>query len=237
MIVRKADERGHNTISWLDSYHTFSFGSYYDPRWTHFHKLLVVNDDTIAPGMGFGTHPHQDMEIITYVTNGQIQHKDSMGSLGIINPGEIQVMTAGTGVAHSEFNASNEAPVHLFQIWILPKEKRLTPRYDQKRVFQPHEMNFLKLIASSHSNDDSIMKLNADAQIWTGRYDRKKIFSFQPELYDNFWLQMVGGSLEINGKTYTVGDAVGISDKGKIDISINENGAEFLILEVDTFKG
>jgi redox-sensitive bicupin YhaK (pirin superfamily) len=236
MIIRKADERGHNNISWLDSYHTFSFGNYYDPRWTHFHKLLVVNDDTIAPGMGFGSHPHQDMEIITYVTNGQLQHRDSMGSLGIINPGEIQVMTAGTGVTHSEFNASEETPVHLFQIWILPREKGLTPRYDQRRVFGPLEMNFMKLIASSHASDDSIIKLNADAQIWTGRYDQKKIFSFQPDLYDNFWLQMVAGSMEIDGKTYTVGDAVGISAKGKVDITINENGAEFLIFEVDTMN-
>jgi len=236
MIIRRADERGHNNMSWLNTYHTFSFASYYDPKWTHFHNLRVINDDTIAPGMGFGTHPHKDMEIITYVTNGQLRHRDSMGSMGIINPGEIQVMTAGTGVSHSEFNASEEEPTHLFQIWIQPKEKNLKPRYDQKRVFQPQEMNFLKLIASSNAGDGSIIKLNADAQIWCGRYDQKKIFSFQPELYDNFWLHVVGGSMEISGKKYSIGDAIGISDKGKIDITINENGAEFLIFEVDTWN-
>lgn len=236
MIIRRADERGHNNLSWLNTYHTFSFADYYDPEWIQFNKLRVINDDTIAPGMGFGTHPHRDMEIITYVTNGQLRHRDSMGNLGVINPGEIQVMTAGTGVSHSEFNASEEAPTHLFQIWIQPNAKGLKPRYEQKRILAPDEMNFLKLIASSHASDDSIIKLNADAQIWCGKFNRKKIFSFQPELYENFWLHMVAGSAEINGKKYSIGDAIGITKKEKIDITVNENGAEFLIFEVDTLR-
>lgn len=237
MITRKAQDRGHNVISWLDSYHTFSFGQYYDPNWTHFHKLLVINDDTIAPSMGFGTHPHRDMEIITYVTHGQLKHKDSMGSLGIITPGEIQVMTAGSGVAHSEFNDLNDTPTHLFQIWILPKEKNLKPRYDQKRVFNNEDTNFLKLIASSHAQDGNIMRLNADAQIWAARYDHGAKITFRPDHYEHFWIQMVKGSMSVNGSHYSVGDGIGIENRGLADIEVHANGAEFLIFEVDTFVG
>ncbi len=235
MIIRKAEERGQNTISWLDSFHTFSFGNFYDPNWTHFNQLLVINDDTIAPGMGFGKHPHKDMEIITYVTEGRLRHQDSMGSLGIITPGEIQVMSAGTGITHSEFNDLKEAPTHLFQIWVHPKTNDLKPRYDQKRVFSPEEINFFKIIATSDSNlaSENIVVLNANAVFWLGRYNHATDLDFKPKNYKNFWLQMVRGSLVINGQTFSAGDGIGFKDAEAIKLSINDAGAEFLIMEVD----
>ena len=233
MIIRKALERGHNTISWLDSFHTFSFGHFYDPKWTHFNQLLVINDDTIAPGMGFGKHPHKDMEIITYVTDGQLRHEDSMGNLGIITPGEIQVMSAGTGITHSEFNDLKDAPTHLFQIWVHPKANNLMPRYDQKRVFYPEEKNFFKVIASPQSTSENVVSLNANAQFWLGRYSHAVDLDFKPELFSNFWLQMVRGSLTINKDMFSAGDGIGFSHSDAIRLSINDAGAEFLIIEVD----
>lgn len=232
MIIRKANERGHNTISWLDSYHTFSFGHFYDPKWTNFNQLLVINDDTIAPGMGFGTHPHRDMEIITYVTDGELRHQDSMGSLGIITPGEIQVMSAGTGIAHSEYNHQSDTPVHLFQIWVHPKAKNLKPRYDQKRVFSPEEMNFIKVIAAPDESDNVPVTLNADAQFWLGRYNRSETLIFAPRKFSQYWLQMVKGSLTINGQTFSTGDGAGFIDSERIELKMNDDGAEFLIIEV-----
>lgn len=148
MIIRKAEERGHNVISWLDSWHSFSFGHYYDPKWQGFNGLLVVNEDFIAPSMGFGMHPHRDMEILTFVISGELRHEDSMGNLGIIRPGEIQVMSAGTGIYHSEYNNRQTDRTHLLQIWVLPDRKNHKPRYDQKTVFNAEDMNFLKVIAA-----------------------------------------------------------------------------------------
>jgi quercetin 2,3-dioxygenase len=230
MLVRKSNERGKNNISWLDANHTFSFGHYYDPRWTHFNKLLVINEDTIAPGMGFGTHPHSDMEIITYVIKGEIKHRDSLGSIGSITPGEIQVMSAGTGVAHSEFNGLIDAPTHLLQIWVMPSKEGLKPRYDQKRVYKEEETNFLKIIASA--DDKGEIQLNAEARIWLGRFDQKTVVNFSPELYKQYWIQIVKGDLEIAGQKFKNGDGIGFSDGEKIAIDIKEGGAEFLILEV-----
>lgn len=232
MIIRKAFERGHNSISWLDSYHTFSFAHYRDPKWTHFNKLLVINEDTIAPAMGFGTHPHKDMEIITYVTHGQLRHQDSMGSLGLITPGEIQVMSAGTGITHSEFNNLQDAPTHLLQIWIHPQKKGLEPRYEQKRIYAEDEINFFKVIASPDEMYEDAVKLNADAQIWLGRYDKSTTLHYSPDLFDQYWIQMIKGSIEINNQTYLPGDGIGIENALELNIHVHKDGAEFMILEV-----
>lgn len=231
MLIRKSYERGKNNIAWLDANHSFSFGHYYDPRWTNFHKLLVINEDTIAPAMGFGTHPHKDMEIITYVIDGEIKHRDSMGSLGVITPGEIQVMSAGTGVAHSEYNNLPDRPTHLLQIWVHPIKNNLTPRYAQKRVYQNSEMNFFKVIAGATESADAIA-LNAEAQIYLGKYDSAKELAFSPKHFKNFWLQLVSGDITIKGVSFSAGDGIGFSNEEAINIQIGANGAEFLILEV-----
>ena len=231
MLIRKSAERGKNNISWLDANHTFSFGQYYDPSWTNFHQLLVINEDTIAPAMGFGTHPHKDMEIITYVIDGEIKHRDSMGSLGLITPGEIQVMSAGTGVAHSEHNNLTDKPTHLLQIWVHPSKNNLKPRYDQKRVYEKGEENFFKVIAGIDAGSDAIT-LNAESQIYLGRYNHPVTIDFSPKHFNQYWVQIVRGELTINDQVFKNGDGIGFSNKESISIKAGLNGAEFLILEV-----
>jgi redox-sensitive bicupin YhaK (pirin superfamily) len=234
MIIRKGSERGKNNFGWLEANHSFSFGHYYDPKWTNFHKLLVINQDKIAPSMGFGTHPHRDMEIITYIIEGEIKHQDSMGSTGHIKPGEIQVMSAGTGVTHSEFNHKNDQTTHLLQIWIEPSFDGLKPRYAEKKVFKEGETNFLKNIAGTLESENSI-KLNAEGAIWLGKFDRAKSLEFSPTFYDHFWLQLIEGDVEINGVHLSGGDAVGIENckNSQIKISVEKHGAHFLIFEVN----
>jgi redox-sensitive bicupin YhaK (pirin superfamily) len=236
MLTRKSNERGHNVIDWLDSRHSFSFGHYYDPKWQGFNDLLVINEDYIAAGMGFGTHPHSDMEILTYVISGELRHKDSMGNLGIIKPGEIQVMSAGTGITHSEHNNRNTERTHLLQIWVLPNQKGLTPRYDQKSVFTPDEFNFFKVIAAPFKVENKIetsgVSLNANAVFWLGRYDHSETLDFKPTLFPNYWVQLIKGGMTVNGLSYTAGDAVGFNASEALKITIGDAGAEFLIIEV-----
>jgi redox-sensitive bicupin YhaK (pirin superfamily) len=232
MLVRKSAERGKNNIAWLNANHTFSFGQYRDPKWTHFNQLLVINEDTIAPAMGFGTHPHDNMEIITYIIKGEIKHRDSMGSLGVIKPGEIQVMSAGTGVAHSEYNNLEKDPTHLLQIWVLPNKENLQPRYDQRRVYEEHEENFFKMIAGRSDQAGAIV-LNANAQVWLGKYNQEALIEFTPPLFKNYWIQIVKGDLTILGQTFSAGDGIAFSHKEAITIATSNNASEFLILEVD----
>ncbi|MBC7541040.1 MAG: pirin family protein [Bacteriovorax sp.] len=234
MLTRKSEERGHNEISWLNSWHSFSFGQYYDPKWQGFNQLLVINEDYVAPSMGFGTHPHRDMEIITYVISGELKHQDSMGNLGIIKPGEIQVMSAGTGITHSEHNNKSTEPTHLLQIWVLPNAKNLKPRYDQQNVFDPNEFNFFKVIATpmDQNLESSAVSLNANAQFWLGRYNKSESLSFKPKLFKNYWIQLVKGQLAVNGNTFKAGDAVAYSASEEIKIEVQNSGAEFLIIEV-----
>ncbi len=233
MITRTSEERGHNVISWLDSRHTFSFGQYYDPKWQGFNSLLVINEDFINPSMGFGTHPHKEMEILTYVISGELRHKDSMGSLGIIKPGEIQVMTAGTGVTHSEHNNMSTDRTHLLQIWVLPNQSGLTPRYDQKKIFEADEYNFFKVIAAPFNGATSTgVSLNANAKFWVGRYNKSEEITFKPTLFDHYWVQIIKGDLTINGSSYKSGDALGFDLKEESKITVGSNGAEFLIIEV-----
>lgn len=233
MLTRLSKDRGHNVISWLNSWHSFSFGHYYDPKWQGFNQLLVINEDYIAPSMGFGTHPHRDMEILTYVISGEIKHQDSMGSLGLIKPGEIQVMSAGTGVTHSEHNNMATIETHLLQIWVLPNRQGLKPRYDQQKVFDPNEFNFFKLIAGADkdSNEAPIL-LNANAQFWLGRYDKNAELKFKPKMFKNFWIQLIKGEATINDGLYKAGDAVAFSDAEEVNLFIGNLGAEFLIIEV-----
>lgn len=236
MLIRQSSERGHNVISWLNSWHTFSFGHFYDPKWQGFNDLLVINEDYIAPSMGFGTHPHRDMEILTYVISGELKHQDSMGNIGFIKPGEIQVMSAGTGITHSEHNSKKEQETHLLQIWVLPDSKNIIPRYDQKQVFDQSEFNFFKCIASPMNQNANLSKspvsLNARAQFWLGRYNQSHSLTFKPQLFKNYWIQMVKGELAVNDLTLKAGDAVAFSDHQDAKLDIQSSGAEFLIIEV-----
>lgn len=232
MLTRKSEERGHNVISWLDSYHSFSFGHYYDPKWQGFNDLLVINEDFIAPGMGFGTHPHRDMEILTFVINGELRHQDSMGNLGLIRPGEIQVMSAGTGIYHSEHNNRMTDKTHLLQIWVLPNKQNHTPRYDQKAVFDTNEFNFMKVIAAPFKEESDGVHLNANAKFWLGRFNKAEEIHFKPTLFSHYWIQIIKGSMSINGQNYNAGDAVGFDAGEESHLSIAKIGAEFLMIEV-----
>lgn len=234
MFIRKSNERGHNEISWLNTYHSFSFASYRDPLWQGFHQLLVINEDRIAPATGFGTHPHREMEIITYVISGELRHKDSMGNLGVIKPGEIQVMSAGSGITHSEHNNKDSLETHLLQIWVLPSKLNLTPRYDQQKIFEENEFNFLKCIATpvEFSSSATAVFLNAHAKIWLGRYNKTASLEFKPTLFKHFWIQMIKGELNIADQIIKAGDAMAFEAGESIGLHIVNNGAEFLIIEV-----
>jgi hypothetical protein len=217
MTVRKANERGHANHGWLDSYHTFSFANYYDPEWMGYRSLRVINDDLVMPGMGFGTHPHRDMEIITYVLSGALEHKDSMGNGRIIQPGEVQYMAAGTGVQHSEFNPSSEEAVHLLQIWIQPDRKGTTPHYAEKSLKDAPEGR-LNLVTSKTGRDGSIA-INQDADLWLGKLGGGDRVTHTLAPGRHAWVHVAEGEVSLNGKKLAGGDAVAIDEQGSVELS------------------
>jgi redox-sensitive bicupin YhaK (pirin superfamily) len=216
MTIRRSEERGHADHGWLNARHTFSFAGYYDPEHMGFRSLRVINDDTVAPGAGFGTHPHRDMEIITYILSGALEHKDSMGNGRIIKPGEVQYMAAGTGVQHSEFNPSDKEAVHLLQIWIQPDKKSAKPRYQEKSLARV-KAGQLHLVASKTGRDDSIA-INQDADLFVGKLDAgdKVSHAFQPERHG--WLHVAEGEVELNGQRLSAGDAAAFSAEKSLNI-------------------
>lgn len=211
MTLRKANERGHADHGWLDSWHTFSFAGYYDPAHMGFHSLRVINDDKIAPGAGFGTHPHRDMEIITYVLSGQLEHKDSMGNGRIIKPGEVQYMAAGTGAQHSEFNPSEKEPVHLLQIWIVPDRKGAKPSYAEKS-FANAKTGRLNLVTSKTGRDGSIA-INQDAELHVARLQPGDAVTHELRPGRHAWVHVAQGEVELNGRRLSSGDAAAVSDE------------------------
>ena len=215
--IRKANERGHANHGWLDTYHTFSFANYYDPEWMGYRSLRVINDDLVMPGMGFGTHPHRDMEIITYVLSGALEHKDSMGNGRTIRPGEVQYMAAGTGVQHSEFNPSDEEAVHLLQIWIQPDRKGATPRYAEKSMKDAPEGK-LNLITSKTGRDGSIV-INQDADLWLAKLGEGNRVTHTLAAGRHAWLHVAEGEVSFNGKKLSGGDAVAIDEPGTVELS------------------
>lgn len=217
MKIRKANERGHAEHGWLDTYHTFSFADYHDPQWMGFRSLRVINDDLVAPGMGFGTHPHRDMEIITYILSGALEHKDSMGNGRVIRPGEVQYMSAGTGVRHSEFNPSKDEAVHLLQIWIMPDQKGVQPRYAEKSFSNAKEGE-LHLVTSKAGRDDSIA-IHQDADLWLARLGAGNRVAHKLAAGRHAWLHVAEGEVSLNGKTLNGGDAAAISDEGALELS------------------
>ena len=216
MKILKANERGHANHGWLDSYHTFSFADYYNPDWMGYRSLRVINDDLVMPGMGFGAHPHRDMEIITYILSGKLEHKDSMGNGRVIKPGDIQYMAAGKGVQHSEFNPSKDEAVHLLQIWIQPDAKGMTPRYAEKS-FKDAPTGALNLVTSKTGRDGSIA-IHQDADLWLAKLDTNNRVAHTLKAGRHAWVHIAEGEVKMNGKTLLGGDAVAVDSETTIEL-------------------
>ncbi|MEE9117984.1 MAG: pirin family protein [Calditrichia bacterium] len=231
--IRKAQDRGHSHIDWLDSYHTFSFGEYYDPDHIQFGYLRVINEDRIKPSMGFGTHPHRDMEIITVMLKGELAHKDSIGNGSVIKKGDIQKMTAGSGIMHSELNNLDSAEAHLLQIWITPNRMGLTPGYEQISIDDLDNTDEIKLIASGKVNKgNGIIKINQDIELFLGRLDKNQKVEFSSEDSNKIWVQLISGQISINGKELSAGDGAAINKTAILNIESKEK-SEFLIFEMN----
>jgi redox-sensitive bicupin YhaK (pirin superfamily) len=230
ITIRRSKERGHFDHGWLNTYHTFSFDQYYDPRYMGFRSLRVINEDFVAPGRGFPMHGHRDMEIITYILEGGLRHEDSMGNGSIIRPGDVQRMTAGTGVRHSEKNASDAERVHLLQIWILPNAENLNPGYEQKAFSEEERRGQLRLIAANDGSDDSV-HLNQDVSLYAAILDAGQEVErvMDPSRYG--WIQVARGSITVNGEKAEQGDGVVVV--GEADLIIKaEEPSEILVFDL-----
>ena len=231
--VRKAKERGHADHGWLNTYHTFSFSDFYDPRFMGFRSLRVINEDWVQPGYGFPAHPHRDMEIITYVLEGSLEHKDSMGTGSVIRPGDVQKMSAGTGVRHSEFNHSKTEPVHLYQIWILPEKEGIKPMYEQKAIPAEEKQGKLRLVASpGGGNGSDAVKLYQDAALYAAQL--KKADSVKHELNDGryAWVQVARGAVTVNGQELKAGDGAAVAQEKKLEITGDAESSEVLLFDL-----
>jgi redox-sensitive bicupin YhaK (pirin superfamily) len=228
--IRRSEERGGGNFGWLDTHHTFSFDTYYDPRFMGFHSLRVINEDKVAPASGFPTHPHRDMEIITYILEGKLEHKDSLGAGSIILPGDGQSMTAGRGIRHSEFNPSKTDPVHLLQIWILPEKNGLEPSYEQKSFPETEKRGKLRLIASRDGASGSV-KINQDAQLYVSLLAPGQEVAHEFGTQRHGWLQVAKGAVELNGAKLNQGDGAAISDEQKVKIRGSKD-AEVLLFDL-----
>jgi redox-sensitive bicupin YhaK (pirin superfamily) len=228
--TRKAADRGHANHGWLNTYHTFSFSSYRDPRFMGFRSLRVMNEDWVAPGQGFGTHPHQDMEIVTYVLEGALEHKDSMGNGEVLRPGEFQRMTAGTGITHSEFNPSEADPVHLYQIWLYPEKKGLTPSYEQKNFPASGMDGQLRLVASPNADDGSLL-IHQDARIYLSKLGVGKQVIHEVAPNRHAWLQVLRGTVTLNGEPLNTSDGAAVSDESSLTIQATTD-AEIMLFDL-----
>jgi redox-sensitive bicupin YhaK (pirin superfamily) len=230
ITLRKASDRFHTEIDWLDSWHTFSFGEHHDPRHMGFRALRVINDDTVQPGQGFDTHPHRDMEILTYVLQGALAHRDSTGGGGVIRPGDLQRMSAGTGVAHSEFNASPSDPVYFLQIWIIPDKQGVAPGYEQKSFASPERAGKLRLLASKDGSNGSV-KINQDAAVYGTLLGPGDRVSYDLAPKRNAWIQVARGKVTLNGEALTAGDGAAVTDERKLALQATEP-AEVLLFDL-----
>ncbi len=230
ITVRKSSDRGHANHGWLDTYHTFSFANYYDPDYMGFRSLRVINEDRVQPGAGFGTHPHHDMEIITYVLEGALEHKDSMGNGSVMRPGDVQRMSAGTGVTHSEYNHSAEESVHLLQIWIMPNRRGVEPGYEQKSYSREERTNTLRLIASPDGRDGSVA-IHQDAELYGTVLEKGQSVSHNLASERYGWVQVARGKVSINGTELEQGDGAAISGEEHLEIVGNEM-AEVLLFDL-----
>jgi redox-sensitive bicupin YhaK (pirin superfamily) len=225
--VRRAAERGHAQYDWLDTWHTFSFDTYYDPAQMGFRALRVINEDRVQPGQGFGMHGHRDMEIITYVLEGTLEHRDSLGTGSVLRPGEFQHMSAGTGIRHSEFNPSSTEPVHLYQIWILPKQKGLPPGYEQKIFPENEKRGRLRLVASPDAKDGSLL-IHQDARVYLSTLDGDQEIQHELRPGRHAWLQVLRGAVKLNGQLLYTSDGAAVSGETKLSILAKEHSEVML---------
>ena len=230
ITVRKSSERGHADHGWLNTRFTFSFADYYDPKHEQFRTLRVMNDDRVAGGGGFPMHPHRDMEIVTYVLEGALEHRDSMGNGSVIKPGDIQYMSAGTGVTHSEFNASKTEPVHLYQIWMFPEKRGLKPAYDQKNFGEAEKRGRLRLIASPDGRDGSV-KIRQDNELYATVLRKNESVKHELKPERHAYVQVARGSVTINGKSLAEGDGAAISAEKSVELTGVDN-AEVLLFDL-----
>ena len=228
--IRRADERGGADHGWLNTKHTFSFADYYDPKHMGFRALRVINEDRVAPGRGFGTHPHRDMEIISYVLEGQLAHQDSIGTNGVIAPGEVQRMSAGTGVRHSEQNASKTEGVHFLQIWIMPDREGVAPSYEQKAYPAAERQGRLRLIASPDGAEGSV-KINADTKLYGSLLAAGEKAALPLEKGRYAWVHVVRGEVKVNGQALKAGDGAAMSDEGEVSLE-GIRDAEVLVFDL-----
>ena len=230
LSIRKAGERGHADHGWLRSFHSFSFADYYDPRHMGFGPLRVINEDRVAPGRGFGRHSHQDMEIISYVLEGALEHKDSIGTGSTIRPGDVQRMSAGTGVTHSEFNASNAAIVHFLQIWIEPERNGIAPSYEQKHFEPEKKRGVLRLIASPGGRDGSVT-IHQDARVYAGMFNGPERAEHKISAGRRAYVHVARGDIHVNGEKLTTGDAAMLTDVAVCTLD-NASDAEILLFDL-----
>ncbi len=227
--VRKSNERGHANHGWLDSHHTFSFADYYDPEYVNFGPLRVINEDRVSGGQGFGLHPHRDMEILSYIVSGVLEHQDSMGNKAQMKPGEVQRISAGSGIRHSEYNASPVEPVHFLQIWIMPDERGVKPRYAEKS-FRDIEPGKLNLIASKTGREDSI-EIHQDADVYVAKLNQGGAVEHRFKGKRTAWLQVIEGGLTVNGTSLQPGDGAAVSGEERVAITAAEN-AHWLLFDL-----
>lgn len=228
--VRKASERGHFDHGWLNTYHTFSFADYHDPRYMGFRSLRVMNEDRVAAGQGFGTHGHRDMEIVTYVLGGALEHQDSMGNGEVLSPGEFQRMSAGTGIMHSEFNPSQSEPVHFYQIWLLPDRRGLVPSYEQKRFSEDERRNRLRLVASPDGAEGSL-SVHQDARIYLASLAGGKSAEHVLDAGRHAWLQVLRGEISLNAMSLGTSDGVAVSDERQLSVAA-KGEAEIMLFDL-----
>lgn len=231
ITIRPAQDRGAANFGWLDSRHTFSFGNYHDPHYMGFADLRVINEDKVTPGQGFGTHGHRDMEIISYVLEGALEHKDSIGTGSIIRPGDVQRMSAGTGIRHSEFNASQTEPVHFLQIWILPEQEGIAPGYEQKTFTEEEKRGKLRLVGSRDGREGSIT-IHQDVSLYAAALQDGETVNHALAEGRVAWLQVVRGAVKLNDQSLTVGDGAAIAQESKLMLQGASNDAEVLLFDM-----
>ena len=230
ITILPSSERFHTEAGWLDSHHTFSFADHYDPERLGFRALRVINDDRVEPARGFGSHSHRDMEIITYVLSGELGHKDSLGNGSVIRPGDVQRMSAGTGVVHSEMNPSRTEPVHFLQIWIVPDRSGHQPGYEQKAFPETARRGKLRLVASNDGRDASV-SVHQDASVYAGLLEPGERASHEPRAGRHVWVHVARGSVDLNGKTLREGDGAAISDERRLDLTAKDS-SEVLLFDL-----